>query len=299
MLPGIGLALGMVAGLGVLAIISGARRRPEVPRTRSRAFARDRVLLTRLDPRDRVIAVVALVAGLAMYAVTGMFVLVILVPALAVGLPRLLSTRSAEHRIKRMEAVEEWARSLEGYLRGGRQLSEALVASSANAPQAIRPEVQRLADRLRARIPLDVALYSFADDLAGPEDGPGSLCPPAELVVAQLLTAADPRGGAGISSVLADIAEMVSEEVRGWRRAEIEREDSRTASRWLSVGLIAILCGMALTPYGRIYHTPAGQFGFVVLLALMVADLYWIKRSTTPPPPPRILVRPTSLREES
>ncbi len=68
MLPGIGLALGMVAGLGVLAIISGARRRPEVPRTRSRAFARDRVLLTRLDPRDRVIAVVALVAGLAMYA---------------------------------------------------------------------------------------------------------------------------------------------------------------------------------------------------------------------------------------
>lgn len=296
----IGLALGILTGLGVLAILAGARRTvaPVAP-VRRRLFTRERAMLAGMTKQDQLLLAIAVVAGAVLYAATGMFVMVLLVPTLGVVLPRLLSTKATERRIKRMEAVEEWSRSLEGHLRGGRHLNEALVASATTAPLAIRDEVQRLADRLRARIPLDVALYSFADDLAGPETGPGSLCPPAELVAAQLLTAADPRGGSGIGQVLGDISSMVSDEVRGWRRAEIEREDARTASRLLSLGMLVILIGVAVTPYGAIYHTAIGQIGFLLLIVAMVGALYWIKRSTTPPPPPRILLRPAPISEET
>ena len=75
----------------------------------------------------------------------------IAVPVAFVGLPALLSSSSATARIKRLEAMEEWTRSLAGVLTVGVGLEQALVATLRSTPAAIAPEVTRLVARLRAR----------------------------------------------------------------------------------------------------------------------------------------------------
>ena len=72
-------------------------------------------------------------------------------PAAAVGLPVLLSTSDETGKIRRLEAMEEWIRSLSGVLTAGVGLEQALMATLRSAPEAIQPEVNRLAYRLRAR----------------------------------------------------------------------------------------------------------------------------------------------------
>ena len=56
-----------------------------------------------------------------------------------------------EELIARLEAMEEWTRSLAGVLTVGVGLEEALVATLRSTPGSIRPEVAQLVARLRAR----------------------------------------------------------------------------------------------------------------------------------------------------
>jgi len=95
-----------------------------------------------------------------------------LVPAALAGLPVLLSPPSAALKIDRLEAMEEWTRSLSGVLTVGIGLEEALIATLRSTPDPIRPEVTRLVARLRARWSTEEALRMFADDL---DDATGDL----------------------------------------------------------------------------------------------------------------------------
>jgi hypothetical protein len=56
---------------------------------------------------------------------------VLVVPAAVAGLPVLLSPSPAASKIDRLEAMEEWTRSLSGVLTVGIGLEEALVATLA------------------------------------------------------------------------------------------------------------------------------------------------------------------------
>ena len=76
-----------------------------------------------------------------MALLTGWLVAVLLVPAAVAGLPVLLSAPPAASKIDRLEAMEEWTRSLSGVLTVGIGLEEALVATLRSAPDPIRPEV--------------------------------------------------------------------------------------------------------------------------------------------------------------
>ena len=79
---------------------------------------------------------------------TGWLVAVVLGPAVMAGLPALLSAPAAGSTISRLEAMEEWTRSLAGVLTVGIGFEEALVATLRSAPDPIRPEVARLVARL-------------------------------------------------------------------------------------------------------------------------------------------------------
>ena len=168
---------------------------------------------------------------------TGWLVAVLVVPAAAAGLPVLLSAPPASAKIDRLEAMEEWTRSLSGVLTAGVGLEQALIATLRSTPDPIRPEVTRLASRLRARWSTEDALRAFADDL---DDATG------DVVAANLILGAR-RRGAGLASVLDALAESVAADVRARREIEADRAKPRATARWVTLITVSVLAFLALT----------------------------------------------------
>jgi Flp pilus assembly protein TadB len=268
----------LVAGL--ISIIVGLRRTPQPPPAprRSRLTVGRRV--RSITPRTRLLVVVGLVVGVVLGLLSGWLVAVIVVPAALAGLPLLLSAPPATAQIERLEAMEEWTRSLSGVLTVGVGLEEALVATLRSAPDPIRPEVTRLVARLRARWSTEQALRMFADDL---DDATG------DLVAANLILAAR-RRGAGVASVLESLAESVGVDVRVRRAIEADRAKPRATARWVTLITIGVLAVLGLTgSYITPYSTSLGQMILVLLLGAYVATLVWMRRMAAGKPLPRFI----------
>jgi len=221
-----------------------------------------------------------LVGGVLIAAVTGWPDALVLVPAAVVGLPLLLQTPRDVGRIDRLEALEEWTRSLAGVFTAGAGLEQALVSTAGSAPEAIRPEVGRLVSRLRARWTTEQALRAYADDL---NDAAG------DLLVANLLLASKHRGSR-LAVVLDDLAGSVAAEVRNRRQVEADRAKPRATARWvtlITVGVLGVLAftGSYIAPYG----SAAGQLILVLLIGCYIATLIWMRRMSAGSPPARIL----------
>ena len=132
---------------------------PRVPREPS-WLARRR---SALAPRTRTALAVSVGVGLLLALLTGWIAAVVILPAAALGLPYLLSAPPAG--IRRVEAMEEWTRSLAGVLGAGVGIEQALTATLRSTPEPIKAEVATLVARLRARWDTETALRAFADDL--------------------------------------------------------------------------------------------------------------------------------------
>ncbi|MEZ5160069.1 MAG: type II secretion system F family protein [Marmoricola sp.] len=231
------LAGALVVG-GLIALVVGLRPSPVVERP-----SRPRQVRT-IAKQTRMLLLGGFAAGVVAFLVTGWVLALLVVPAAFVGLPILLSSSSAAQRIERLEAMEEWTRSLAGVLTVGVGLEQALVATLRSTPAAISPEVTRLVARLRARWVTEDALRAFADEL---DDATG------DLVAANLILGAR-RRGAGLASVLEGLAESVAADVRARRQVEADRAKPRATARWvtlISVGVLVILAvsGTYVKPY--------------------------------------------------
>ncbi len=271
LIPALGAAL-VLAGL--LGIVAGLRKVP----VRAAAPRRTRQLPI---PRTTVLLAIAGVAGgVIVAAVSGWLVAIILIPTAVVGLPLLLQTPRDVGRIDRLEALEEWTRSLAGVFTAGAGLEQALVSTAGSAPEAIRPEVGRLVSRLRARLTTEQALRAFADDL---NDAAG------DLLVANLLLASKHRGSR-LAEVLDDLAGSVAAEVRNRRQVEADRAKPRATARWVTLITVGVLGVLAFTgSYVAPYQSPAGQLILALLLGCYVATLIWMRRMSAGVTPARIL----------
>lgn len=219
-------------------------------------------------------------AGVLAFAITGWLLALVATPVAFVGLPVLLSSSSAQQRIVRLEAMEEWTRTLAGVLTVGVGLEQALVTSLRSTPAAINPEVTRLVSRLRARWKTEDALRAFADEL---DDATG------DLVAANLILGAQ-RRGAGLASVLEGLAESVAADVRARRQIEADRAKPRATARWVTLISVGVLVVLAISgTYVEPYRSPVGQVILVLLLAAYVATLVWMKRMAIGRPMPRFL----------
>jgi tight adherence protein B len=268
----------LVAGL--IGIVAGLRRTPKTPPAPQRARVGVPGWLRSVNRRTRILILVGLAVGVLVALLTGWLIAVLVVPAALAGLPVLLSAPSTASKIERLEAMEEWTRSLSGVLTVGIGLEEALVATSRSAPEPIRPEVTRLVARLRARWSTEEALRMFADDL---NDATG------DLVAANLILGAR-RRGAGVASVLESLAESVAADVRARRAIEADRAKPRATARWVTLITIGVLAVLALTgSYISPYSTPLGQMILVLLLGAYVATLVWMRRMAAGKPLPRFI----------
>ncbi|NLD78043.1 MAG: type II secretion system F family protein [Acidimicrobiales bacterium] len=274
-----GLAGALVVG-GVIALVVGLRPSPVLERP-SRAHR-----LGRLSKRTRMLLLGGFAAGVLAYVVTGWVLALVVVPVAFVGLPVLLSSSTAAARIARLEAMEEWTRSLSGVLTVGVGLEQALVATLRSTPAAIAPEVTRLVARLRARWVTEDALRAFADEL---DDATG------DLVAANLILGAR-RRGTGLAKVLEALAESVGADVRARRQVEADRAKPRATARWVTLISIGVLVVLSISgTYVEPYRSPLGQIVLVTLLAAYIATLVWMKRMAVGRPVPRFLTSPDPI----
>lgn len=277
------LAGALVVG-GLIALVLGLRPSPIVERP-----SRPRKVRT-VTRQTRMLLLGGLAAGIVGFLVTGWVLALVIVPVAFVGLPILLSSSSAAQRIERLEAMEEWTRSLSGVLTVGVGLEQALVATLRSTPAAIAPEVTRLVARLRARWVTEDALRAFADEL---DDATG------DLVAANLILGSR-RRGAGLASVLEGLAESVAADVRARRQVEADRAKPRATARWVTLISVGVLVILAVSgTYVEPYQSALGQVILVALLAMYVATLVWMKRMAIGRSMPRFLAPVPVTREGS
>ncbi|WP_249423711.1 type II secretion system F family protein [Nocardioides coralli] len=275
------LAGALVVG-GLIALVVGLRPSHVVERP-----SRPRKVRT-ITKQTRMLLLGGLATGTVAFLVTGWVLALVIVPVAFVGLPILLSSSSAAERIERLEAMEEWTRSLSGVLTVGVGLEQALVATLRSTPAAIAPEVTRLVARLRARWVTEDALRAFADEL---DDATG------DLVAANLILGSR-RRGAGLASVLEGLAESVAADVRARRQVEADRAKPRATARWVTLISVGVLVILAVSgTYVEPYQSPLGQVILVALLAMNVATLVWMKRMAIGRAMPRFLAPVRVTRE--
>jgi Flp pilus assembly protein TadB len=268
------LAGGLVA-LGLLGVVIGLHPTAIPPREPTAASRR-----RALNRRTRVLLLAGGALGLVGWLITGWILALVIAPVAVIGLPTLLSAPPAATQIARLEAMEEWTRSLSGVLTVGIGLEQALVATLRSTPAPISDEVHRLVTRLRARWDTEKALRAFADEL---DDATG------DLIAANLILGAR-RRGAGLASVLEGLAESVGADVRGRRQVEADRAKPRATARWVTLISASVLVVLALSgTYVEPYRTPVGQVLLVLFLSAYVATLIWLRRMAAGKPLPRFL----------
>ncbi len=271
-----GLAGALMAG-GLALILVGVRRRPPAPERP--AVVRRPQRGQRLSRRSWVLGGLGTVVGLVIAVTTGWVLAAVLVPVAVVGLPLLLAPPRTAH-IARLEAMEEWTRSLAGVLTAGVGLEQALIVTLRATPRPIHAEVSTLVSRLHARWPTEQALRAFADDL---DDATG------DLIAAKLVLAAN-RRGPGLASVLESLAESVAAEVRTRRQIEADRDKPRATVRWITVITVLALVMLALnTTYIAPYKSPFGQGLLALLLTTDVGCLVWMRAMTRSERAPRFI----------
>jgi tight adherence protein B len=283
MTPLVPAVAGALIVAGLLGVAAGLRPRPAPPPAPKRSVIAKGAALGRLgalDRRTRLLLAAGAAVGVAVALLTGWIIAIPLVPAAAAGVPVLLSVPPSASKIDRLEAMEEWTRSLAGILTAGVGLEQALISTLRSTPEAIRPEITRLASRLRARWATEDALRAFADEL---DDATG------DLIAGNLILAAR-RRGAGVASVLEALAESTAADVAARREIESDRAKPRSTARWITVITISVLGVLALTgDYVRPYGTAIGQMLLVLLLGSYVATLLWMRKMSTGKPLPRFI----------
>lgn len=264
-------AAALLAALGVVLVAAGWRGWPV-------GMAPRRVPV-RLSTVGR--ATGACLGGVLTWAMTGWPVAGLAVVVAAVGLPVVLSAdRREQRRIERVEAVEEWSRRVADVLAVGVGLEQALQSAARTAPAPIQREVVTLSARISARMPTEVALRRFADDVADPA---------ADLVVAALILATR-RRGPGVAAALSAIAGSVADEVAARRRVEADRAKPRATARAVTVITLGILVlGLLNRGYTAPYASVLGQVVLAATLGFFAAALWWMHSMTVTTTPERVL----------
>ncbi|WP_337063254.1 type II secretion system F family protein [Kineococcus sp. G2] len=257
---------GGAAGLGVLVVVLGLRARAagsgsRPPSWRARVGAR--------AGSRRVL--VGLGAGVVTVVLTRWLVAGVGIGLLAACWDRLLGGGAEEGRgIARTEALATWTESLRDTIAGAIGLEQAIPATAATSAPVLRPSLNLLVDRLRIREPLPEALLRFAEDVDDPS---------ADVVCAALVLNARLRGP-GLRDVLTALAASTREELDVRRRIEASR---RSIRRSVQIVLLIVLGVMGLLAvfnraYVEPYSTVAGQLALVVVAALFLAGLVWLRR---------------------
>ncbi len=234
----------------------------------------------RVSRRTWVSLAVGLLLGAVLAQVMRWPILLVLVPAGVVGLPRLLAD-PPQTEIAILEALDRWVRAMLAQLSTGKSILDALRLSARQAPPLLAEPAALLVKRLDDRWPAHQALQAMADELASPD---------ADAVLAALILSAQ-RGGTGASATLFALAESLQDRLRALREIEAERSKPRVVVRQVTaISGLALAGFMLLSPaFFAPYASPLGQLLLTVLLSAFVGSIWYMRRLTLPRSRERIL----------
>jgi len=260
--------------VGGLWLAMSSWRPVPVVKTERQAQARASALLE----RDRVIAAVG--SGLLVLVLTRWPVAAIGAAVAGWSIAAMPRRADRERHEARTEAIALWTEMLRDSMGTARGVEGVLVATAAAAPVAIRPEIQRMAQRLSSE-PLGDVLDDLARDLNHPL---GDL-----VVTALRLTST--TGGRRVREVLADLADAAYAEAESHRRIAVARQRPRAALKYTAliiggfVGLLAVFSRRYLEPY----DSAVGQVMLAAVGFYWAAGLWWMNRMGRSNPVPRFL----------
>lgn len=223
------------------------------------------------------------VVSLTAWLLSGWPVAAVAVMSMWVLLPYFFGTgKIAARRIGRLEGMDEWTRRLAEVIAAGLAPVPAIVESADRAPEAIRPEVTRLASKLATpRLDRQQALREFADEI---DDTVG------DLITLAVGIAVGAQTSERVPDVLRTMAEGVSEEVKARREIEAKRSGPRSEARLMVILVVAMVVGFSFaTDYTAPYDSFLGQLVLAVCAGLMVLALLLLRWFSAGSPPPRIL----------
>ncbi len=266
---------GSAIGGGIVLLISSTQA--QAPRQKNMK-ATNKTLLVKLGRRG----LAAIATGLVVLVVTRWIVGGVAAGLLVVAGPALFGGARAERKaMARLEALAAWTESLRDTIAGAVGLEQAIPATALAAGPAISAPLLALADRLRVRTPMPVALGKFADDL---DDAS------ADLIVASLMLNARLRGP-GLRQVLGSLAEAVREDLDMRRRIAAGRSSTRKSVQIVvGVTLLFISVLVIFNPkYLAPYSTFIGQMVLLVVVGFFAAGFAWMRRLSKYDTPERFL----------
>lgn len=277
MSPNLLLIVLLGAAIGAAGLMLFVALSPAAPK----AFVSQSTLMPRIKKLGAQIPL-AVGAGLVILLVTRWPVLALATGALVFFAPALFGGSAGEKKaIIRLEGLAAWTESLRDTIAGSVGLEQAIPATAYAASPAIAPQLATLADRLRVRTPLPVALQRFANDL---DDAS------ADLIVAALMLNARLRGP-GLRDVLTSLAGSAREELEMRRRVSAGRSSTRRSVQ-IVVGItVFFVLGLVIfnRDYVEPYSSPVGQLVLLIVLLFFAAGFLWMRRLSVFELPERFL----------
>ncbi|WP_454860727.1 type II secretion system F family protein [Promicromonospora soli] len=267
---------GALVGLSVFLLVAWWRAWPVLPGSGTGHRSR----LARVSRRRWMLIGAGLICGIVVWAVTGMLLVLVGIPAAVIGLPALLSNRAEADQIARLDAMAEWCRSLAGVITVGIGLEQALRDSARAASAPIKEPVAQLVHRVDARWDTEAAIRAFAEDLHDPTG---------DLIAIELSLAAR-RRGSGLATMLEAVADSAAADVRSRRQVAADRAKSRATARLVTILFVGVLVVLAFSgEYAAPYTTVLGQVVLAALIGAYLGTLVWLDRIARGKPTARSL----------
>lgn len=226
----------------------------------------------------------AAAAGIAVGAFTGWPVGGVLAAAAAWVLPGMFGKdRGAAREQARIEGIATWTEMTRDTLSAAAGLEQAIIATAATAPAAIREQVAELAANLKAGARLHDALGTFGAALADPTG---------DLVVASLILASRHQAR-NLADVLSELANNARERVSQRMRTAANRQRTRTSVRVIVSVVLGLGGGLVLLDrtYMQPYDSALGQVVLLAVAGLFAVAFAWMHKIASGKNPPRFLTR--------
>ena len=199
-------------------------------------------------------------------------------------------TRQEKLAAAKIEALAAWAESLRDTIAGAVGLEQAIPSTVYAASPALRHTLILLADRMRMRVPLGVALRQFADELDDPT---------ADLIVSALIMNARLRGP-GLRHLLGALADTARAELDMRQRIAASRAGTRRSAQIVVIFSILVMLGLALFNRSFVapYESVQGQLVLLVVVILFALGMMWMRRLSGVRLPRRFLTVTAPAGEE-
>lgn len=276
-------ALGALTVLGLALIVDGGRRRSRPVASARRRRRGTAEVWGSWSRRRRAWVIASGVCAVGFTLWTGWLIGLVLVPALMLGIPALLS-EPPQREIDVLAALDRWVRLLATSISTGKSIRDAIITTRHQVPGGLASEVGALVARLDQGWTTHDALLRMADEVHS-ADG--------DAILAALAIAAG-RGGTGTRITLSALADNTQDRLRVLRELASERAKPRAVVRQVTLITLAILGGSLLLggSFFEPYRSPVGQLLAFALAALYFFALFMLRRRTTPAPTPRYLGEP-------